>query len=403
MKMNKPEVHPGFENKNWFIVITAILLITMLKGIRFPNMWSYSHFLFNYDHGFVKRGLIGAIMGLFNSPFLISYEFFFLFSIIIFIINIVLLCLLIRDMTDSQNNISGLSAMVFASSLAIVFLSHTVGYFDHLGLMIALITFRMNGFYKKFRFLLITLPFVLLIHEAILIIFYPVIFISLLLSIEKEERKKKLITLWVFSAVLVIFVGIISNSQLTMPEAKDMYTRLQAKIAYPLRQDAFLVLTRDSKANFEIMKSIWHSPETSGQFTTSLIVTAPSFLVLIYLVILILRKAKVNFNLIMFSAAAALSPMLMHLAGWDMHRWNTLVITTSFLMFYVVFTKNKNESFTASGYLISILVLVIFLNGISVIDLFDGYYVKQFPFSDLWHYITNFLNGTAEFPTVPSI
>jgi hypothetical protein len=201
--------------------------------------------------------------------------------------------------------------------------------------------------------------------------------------------------------VLLILVVVITNHTLTKSEAYDMYSHLQAKIVHPLRQDAFDVLIKDSKANFNEMKIVWSAKQTIYQFALSLLVTAPSFLVFIYFIILILKKAKVDFYLIMFSVLAVISPLLMHFWGWDMHRWNTLTVTTSFLMFYVVFTKNKNQPITTSGYLFSILVFVIFLNAASSIALFNGYYVKQFPFFDHLKYIINLIYGREVFPAVP--
>ncbi|HEY6435035.1 MAG TPA: hypothetical protein VIY47_00470, partial [Ignavibacteriaceae bacterium] len=112
-------------------------------------------------------------------------------------------------------------------------------------------------------------------------------------------------------------------------------------------------------------------------------------------------KAKVSFYLIVLSILASISPLLMHLWGWDMHRWNSFSITTSFLMLYIVRSLNKNHTVAVSNFIYPILVFLIFLNGISVIYLFDGYYVKQFPFGEHLKYIIDFMNGTERFPSVP--
>ena len=79
MRHIKSIMNSNFEIKPYCFVILAIFFLSILRGIRFPNIWSYSHFLFNYDFGFTKRGLIGEIISQVNNPYLISYEFF-LFS-----------------------------------------------------------------------------------------------------------------------------------------------------------------------------------------------------------------------------------------------------------------------------------------------------------------------------------
>jgi len=399
----EPMKNYSFDIKFWRFVIFSILFFSILRGIRFPNIWSYCHFLFNYDFGFIKRGFIGTIFSQINNPYLISYDFFFIFSISIFIINIILLSSLIKGFINSQTPIFIGCSLVFASSLAIVFLSHSVGYFDHIGLLIALITIKINGFYKKIFFLLLSMPIALLIHESILIIFFPVIFMSLLFSLEAEGQIKKILTLMAFSAILVVLVFIIANHTLVGMEANEMNARLQSKIGYPLRQDTFYVLLRDSKDNFHIMKSLWFNKLQLLRLASSFLVTAPTFLFFIYFTVMMLKKTKVEFYLIVVSILASVSPLLMHFWGWDMHRWNTLSITTSFLMLHIVYSLNKKHTVAISNYTYPILIILIFLNGISSISLFDGYYVKQFPFGEHLKYIFDLIDGKEMFPSVPGL
>ena len=88
MKTVQIEKQFDLSNKFWYLVALVTMAISILRGIRFPNMWSYSHFLFNYDFGFVKRSLLGAIISQFDSAYLRSYEFFLVLSMIIFVVNV---------------------------------------------------------------------------------------------------------------------------------------------------------------------------------------------------------------------------------------------------------------------------------------------------------------------------
>ncbi|MDR3609696.1 MAG: hypothetical protein P4L27_03970 [Ignavibacteriaceae bacterium] len=402
MKNNiKPGVKSGFDIKYWLIAVYLILFFSILRGIRFPNIWSYTHFLFNYDYGFIKRGLIGEIVSCFNNPFLISYEFFFICSLVILFANIFLLSLLIRTLIKSQNPVFIGCSVVFASSLALVFLSHTVGYFDQIGLLITLIILKINGYYKKLIYSFLLVPFALLIHEAIFIMFFPVIFMSLLLNMGTEEQNKKKLLLGTLSAGLIILVFIISNQTLVQSDAYNMYSQLQSKIMHPLRQDAFFVLVDNLKFNLFTMKTFWAQDQRFFQLSMSILVTAPAFLIFIYFTSSILKKAKADYYLIILAILGSISPLLMHFVGWDMSRWNTLTVTTSFLMLYIVSSTNKNQIFEASVYRYSVLLFIIFLNGISSITLFDGYYVKQFPFVEHQNYILDLFNGKESFPHEP--
>jgi hypothetical protein len=224
---------------------------------------------------------------------------------------------------------------------------------------------------------------------------------SLLFSIESEGQIKKKLMLAVFSVLMILLVFIIANHTLVGSEANEMNSSLQNKTGQSLRQDAFSVLVRDSQDNFQIMQNLWFDKLKLSNLILSLMVTAPTFLFIIYFMVSILKKVKFNYYLIVLSILASISPMLMHLWGWDMNRWNTLSITTSFLMLYIVSSLNKKQPIQTSNCVYPVLIFIIFLNGISSIPLFDGYYVKQFPFDEHLKFIFDLMNGKATIPSIP--
>ena len=386
----------------WNFVVFTILGLSILRGIRFPNIWSYSHFLFNYEFGLVKRGLIGEIIKHFNSPWLSSYDFFVIVSALILIANIVLLSLLIRDLLNSKNWVLIGCSVMFVSSLAVVFLSHSIGYFDHIGLLITLVTIKINSFSKKVLFLLPSLTFALLVHEAIAIIFFPVIFMSLLFDMQAENKRHQFTWLILLSTLVVIFTWFVSNSTIKKSEAREMYSNLQTKTGYALRKDAFNVLHRRGKDNLIIMNKIWFQAKRLHQLIESLLVILPVLLTFMYLTIYMLKKSNTKIYLVILAILASLSPQLLHVFGWDMHRWNTLTITTSFLIWYVVYrSRNRLLLTELPNGIYPIFILITFLNGISTIELFDNYSVKSFPFTEHQAYIVNVITGNESFPYLP--
>ncbi len=392
----------AFRAQAWLVVALAILLFSTLRGIRFPNLWSYSHFLFHYEFGFTKRGLIGEAVRQLENPYLTSYEFFLLFSATLLFLNILLLALLIRDLIRGGNPSLLGAALLFASSSAVVFLSHTIGYFDHLGLFMALVTLKLSGFYRKLIFVAITMPIALLIHEATLILFFPVIFMSLLLAMEGKGRRHQLIALGLFAALALALTTFISGQGLDRPEAHKMFTGLQQTTHNGLRGDAFAVLHRDPQENARLMKLRWSKPGKPQELALSLLVTLPLILLFNYLSTSALRAAKARMGIILLAAAASLSPLLLHPIAWDMHRWNTLAVTTSFLMLYIACRYRPETSSTDQpNRLLPLLVFILFVNGIASIPLFDGYHVRQFPFAGHIEYIQDVSNGKATFPHIP--
>ncbi len=396
--MNPPKKNL-FTPKTWKFLALALLLLAVLRGIRYPNTWSYTHYLFNYDLGFVKRGLMGEVMSQLGSPYLLTYEFFVIFSLLLLAANMILLGVLIHDMATRRNPVLIGGALLFASSLAVVFLAHTIGYLEHIGLLVTLIALRIRDFPKKLIFLCLTFPIALLVHEGVLILLFPINFMALLSHGPGEVRAKKVAWLGAFSLLMVALVFTISEYTLEEAEAEQMYVTLQADLDFPLRRDAFNVLHRDAQENFQRTLQRW-SAERLLELRQSVLVTAPTILLLVYLLVLTMQHAAVPLYLRVLAVLAALSPLVMYGWGWDMHRWNTFAITTSFLMLYVVGTGNKLPSkLPAAIYLL--LVFLILLNCMSTITLFDGYYVKQFPFMEHQNYILNLLRGIETCPHAP--
>ncbi|HUW83802.1 MAG TPA: hypothetical protein VMZ31_13520 [Phycisphaerae bacterium] len=402
MRNTKPIMNSGCDITLWRLLASVLLFLSILRGIRFPNIWSYSHFLFNYDFGFTKRGFIGALFSHLNNHYPISYECFLIVSIVICSINIILLSILIRDFIRSAEPALLGCSLIYASSLAVVFLSHSIGYCDHVGLLFALVTLNITGFYKKLLFSLPSMAVALLVHEAIIVVFFPIVFMSLLFSIESEERIRKLLLLGLFSAALLALGLFVSASTLETSEAHKMYNSLQASIEHPLRQTAFDVLHRTSKDTLDIMKEMWSHKRRYIDLLRSCVVTGPAFLVFIYFSTSILRKSKTKAYFVLLSILASLSPLLLHNVGWDMHRWNTLAVTTSFLMLHIAYRRRcTTEPIATSGNIYLVCVFVIFVNGMSSISLFDGYDVKEFPFNEHQRYVYGVINGTEIFPYVP--
>jgi len=383
-------------------VFLLVLVYSILRGIRFPNIWSYSHFLFNYDHGFTKRGLIGAIVQASGQPYLQTYDFFFFFSLAVLVLNMALLAHLVSDFIQWGGRLAVVCSLIFASSMAIVFLAHTVGYFDHLGLLTTLLVLRIPGFYKKALFLSVLLPPLLLVHEAMLVVFFPVMFLALLFSLPPAPAARELGLLIAVTALALATAYVTTGSPLPPTQVEEMYQAAQSANELPLRRDAYAVLERSAEASAEYMSARWGMEAVRSELKASLWRTAPSFVTFVCFTVLVLGAAGTRFALRLCAALASLSPLLLHTIAADMHRWNTLTITTSFLILYLACRVAADtvdlQSYDGPALLVAPLILV---NANSSIELFDGFTVKTPPFGEHIEYLKRWANGAARFPQAP--
>ena len=171
-----------------FVIAVFLTSYSVLRGIWFPNLWSYTHYLFNYDNGFVKRGLIGTIVNATNIPFFHTYTFFSILSFITFGISLLLIFNLINKTLQAESIYFNICVWLFSSSLAIVFLSHSVGYFDNLGLLTTLCILNIHTFKYKITVALLFFTLCLFSHEGLFIIFFPVILISLINALKTNNH-----------------------------------------------------------------------------------------------------------------------------------------------------------------------------------------------------------------------
>jgi hypothetical protein len=387
------------------VVSVVFLLNSILRGIRTPGRWAATHFLFNYDQGFSKRALLGAVIAALDRPYLYHYQFFFWFSMIVFVADILLLVALVKRLSDSGDSGSKLNAWLFCSSLAVVFFANAIGYFDQISLMLALLSLRIRGYYARAVLVGSCFSVSLLIHEIGFLTFFPVIFLRFLADLHDRRDGWKLTTLLAITLGLSILVLSAGQAHLSDASAEAMYHNLQAKADYHLRADSFSVLTFTIRDNWQLMGQVWQREWARQYFIFSLIVTLPTALYFYFQSRLNLPKSRHSRVITAAMAGASFAPLSLHFLGWDFPRWDALAVTTSFLVFTIVKLNFRPEpaemrQVTGRSPLFLPAALIAFNLG-SSIELFDGYVVQSFPYEGHITDAIDMLSGRAPFPPRP--
>jgi hypothetical protein len=391
----------GDDTALWRRAALALLILSLLRGIRFPNLWSYTHYLFNYDFGFTKRGLTGAVLSWVDSPYLRSYECFVYVSAAVLAANVVLLYSLMKEAIAPARPLLGAATLVFASSMAVVFLAHSIGYGDNLGLLLTLVVLKRRSFWQKLFLVTALAPVALLVHEAVAVIFFPVMLASLAFAIPKQRRTSCVLLLGVLAALMLSLAAVVQSHQLSEQALSDMRADLQVRTETPLRPDTFVTLRRAGSATVPAMMRIWRSERGMLRMGTSSLVLAPTVLMCLYVTWSCLTRVRAHRVLKVLAACASLAPLLMHVVAWDTERWNALVATTSFLVACLVCLANADCALPLSRRTSRIATCVVVLNAMSSIQLMDSYAVKQFPFQEHILYVLSLIQGTGTFPYVP--
>jgi hypothetical protein len=386
-------------------VAVLFFVNSILRGIRTPGRWAATHFLFNYDMGFSKRALLGAIVAALDRPSVYHYPFFFWFAVVIFAADAVLLVALVKRLFGAGDCASKLAAWLFCSSLAVVYFAHTIGYFEQISLLVTLLALRARGFYARAFLVGFLFGASLLIHETGFLIFFPLIFLRFLADLSDRRDGAKVATLLALSIGLSALVISVGQAHLSPALAEAMRHSLQVRADYHLRVDAFDVLTRTIRDSLKLMGPWWLQWDSLQYFLFELLVTLPTALYFSYKSCTSVSRAGYSRVVTLVVAGASFAPLSLHLLGIDFARWDTLAVTTSFLVFGVVrlnFVRASQASREltdrSEGALAAALVA---LNLGSSIDLFDNYIVQSVPYEGHITDVMNMLSGQAPFPPRP--
>lgn len=373
----------------WYVAAWVTIALSVLKGLRLPNRWAASHHFFHYEHGFVKRGLVGELVRRIDADALYTYDFVCVLSISILALDVALVWKLVKDVIDRGDPVLSGLAIVYTSSLALVYLSHTIGYFDHVGMALVLAAITTRSFWRRTALLAVLGPLVLLVHEGAFVLFFPVALFSVLASATRGEAHRSralvgLVFLYVAVTYLVGTHGILSADDVARMQ-RDLATRVSGLALEP---EAFAVLSRDGASS--VSQSIHAIASSPVAHVDSIGVVAPSIAVFVFFAVRTLagsgETAGVRRLLILAGLGAALAPMTMRFLGIDMHRWDCIAVTTSFATFYVAWVwagRPATAAATSPAYALRFLPLIvalIALNASSMTSLFDGEHVKAFPF-----------------------
>jgi hypothetical protein len=388
-----------------FAALAAFLLgLSILRGLRVPNLWAVTHLTFNYSQGFVRRGLIGQVLWLFGHGRLYRYRLLAAGSVLLYLAVAVLLWRVVRRALRASGAGAGMqgAVLVFAASPGVVVLTHFIGYPEYFGLLV-LAPFLLVGAGSTRHFAIFYMASAMVVvmafvHESLFAFMLgPVIWFALVChvvraSASSPEQRTALIAHLAATMLLGLGAGVAVGAVGTRsPVAIGALSRSVARVAdFPIRYDAFDALSRPVRDNlFSLMPGYWRH-DVRGR--TALVVGWVAILpVCLYLVMygtrlirLALAPGVARAVLIASLVGAALAPQLLNFVGWDSTRWNAISILAVFLCIVVfrLFLPAR-EADPATAALPSALTIAVVAVGLCCnydLFLFDDYTVQGFPF-----------------------
>ncbi len=371
------------DEQQFWVLFTAVLgTFAALKGLRLPGVWAFTQSLVDYSHGFVKRGLLGAIYGAFGIYHRRGLTITYFLELTLLII---LLVVFTRRSGLIERAGTPAVAGLFAGSYALTYLFHLIGYSDILNAALTIGLLLVRKAHIRFLLGLPMLACGLLIHEDFLLLFTPVLLLSFYLqgATNLLERRR----IWSFGLVLgVVALGLTLFTSLRTPmedEQVDAFaTYVYDRADFEVREDFFQVFTNSLAGNFAMMSRFgWHEYLWWAFQAVSICVLGPPLVLLLHFCMRLTRQAAPQMRELRPAVlVAVLSPLCMHLLGLDQVRWNTWVVVDAYLALGVLAMHLPGERLRVSPGERHALLLAIAIGMASGHGLFNGAQVNPYPF-----------------------
>lgn len=364
---------------------TKLLILSILSlaaavaaSLRWPSIWTVTHYLFDYEFGFMKRSLFGAIIGLFLEP-----PFYFLdLAIIAHIIYMACLVLIIYiAFYYALKSGDYFFTLLLFTSTAFTYLGHLVGYFDHLGWIIIVLSILLPITWIGVVARIVMCIFGCLVHEVFVFFFAPFIAADLWLRRYLRNQDPWLPSLAVTAGTVFTIVFVLQVE----PPAHFAVTfeHLDSKSAdFSPRSDSVEVLFRNVSENMTKMGWARIQIEIWIQLAGAIVSTLPLVMYFTILNILSVKRAKPSMIATMIIIGVPIGTLSANIIAWDTFRFGAVAQLTTILLFFSI-SMRLDEPVTHQGALKGyewIAAFMVFLSLSTQPMLFDGIRLERFPY-----------------------
>ena len=339
-----------------YIILFLFLFLWLYIRAAPPQILSFiqTHYLFNYEHEFLKRGFVGEILRLsvenLNADIVYNLSLFFLFFLSIIFFKI----FFIDFNKDTNTNKLIFSTMVFVSPLTLQHFIFEIGRFDIINILITLLCFFIVEKFHKNIFLVAILIFpllncMLLIHEGSFFMFIPMIFGFWFL----KDSKKNIFGIQLIFFLIITFITYkISTLGLsTIYTYTEYYNFLVNRYFifaddlasgrfFSIRSTAVEILYRDLFNTYDpnVLYPIFEDTIRIG-FNIKWLVNNLILIILLspvfFIIFTIYRSFfKVSDFKTKLFLITPISPIVLFIFGYDHMRWWALIFTNIFIILF---------------------------------------------------------------------
>lgn len=325
-------------------MLGTAIFVTMSRGFRLPLDYTLGHWLLNYGHGFIKRGMIGTLV----SP-LFHYKSPYEIRLIVQTLSTVTLCGLgalmvyaaraVLFTNGKLNLLCVFPAFVFATASFHALAAGWNGFFDHFLEIITLI-----GIFAIRKDRLLCIPFLsmfaLCIHEVFIVYGFPVLAIAvwMKLTVMRQQnvivlRRAVFIAIGCILPVIVLYLSILltqaGHTQQFLAEVRESVAAEGVFTEKVVDDIVLFHLRKDIVDNYRLQTPTSFFTRIANPQVARNVYPVTAFITLCTFGILLVNRRFLFASAIL---GAAICPLAAHLFAWDTHRFSNFTIFQSFML-----------------------------------------------------------------------
>ncbi len=316
-------------------LLTALPILASLPWLAgtFHRAYGPTHYFLNYEHGFLKRALLGELLLPLHH---ISLGSILAIELVIFAILVAVTYLVFRRTLFGSVQERALAAFLLAGPALLPHFAYLSGDLDSLLYCCAVLAMagfvEMPGTLATFCAILLSI-LALLIHEAFLLLFYPLLLV-IMIDLWLRHRLRAGMLLAQLAVVAIAMLAILHYGKWSVPHSEYM-AAAQQRTDMPLEGTVFLVLSNTLHQQLQFVAALYDKRLIAGVLLSCL-VSLPYFAALIWMLrgTLVTRgyRGKSRWALLLLLCA----PLLLLPLGHDVMRWVAAVcVNISLFLLYL--------------------------------------------------------------------
>lgn len=325
-----------------YTLLPALLALRYLNAPPDSRTYGPSHWFLNYQHGFMRRSLVGQA---FSHVHYLSWRSIFFVEAVVLICVVGLTYLVFRSLLLGDISERRLAAFLLAGPAFLPHMAFMGGELDSFLYVVLLLgawgLIRLRN-HAGLAIATVCTGIGLLIHEAFPVMFYPLLF-ALIVELVHRRRVKPLWAGLHLALIAACFLAIVKLSHVH-GTAADWLTEAQLRTNMPLEPVVFTVLRNTFSAQVRFALGLYH-PAMMCRLLITLVLSLPYGVVLWRLLHSTLSTRGYSQSVQRTVMVAFFLPLLLIPLGHDVLRWiSALCINVSlYVLFLYIVDRDDPE------------------------------------------------------------